>query len=480
MNENQDTQGLPVVAILHNAFLISLRFRSIICKALPVLIVCVGFAMPLLAGQGLKTIKNPQGGMIVYGQVDGHTTEAGAMGKVLRSLQNQYGDRPEVGRVFKVRDTNSFAVFFTLVKRNQGNVKVAGMLIASRFAPNHIEAALVTDDAARFGSTVNPMLSKLFSVWHPPGREAPSSASTEGRRFAPSAALNQVVLPDRSASVGLPAGWKIISRISGGGTIVAIGPRKELVQLNATFFALNSIDPHVQQTKRLNQKYGYRDTQIYYPYGGNLAKTFVDIYNLSNRQQNLPPVSFKISSAEPVPATRSQRCTHLTGTATPDQAGGQGVLEVYYCTTPPISGSWLSSAFITNVPSKVADEERATVRAIVQSFRVDMNVVNRQAAAIAQPAIDAINAFGAAALRRGAETSAANERYNRAWEKGQDSQARHNKAFSNYLLDQSVVRDNEQNAHGTAWNKTADSLVRSNPQRYEYVNTADFRKGIDY
>lgn len=458
MNENQDSRGLSVVEILHNDFLISLRFRSVIWKALLVPIVCLTFAMPFYAGQGLKTIKNPQGGMIFYGQVDGQTTEAGAMGKVLRSLQKQYGDRPEVGRVFKVRDTNSFAVFFTLVKRNQGDVKVAGMLIASRFAPNHIEAALVTDDATRFGSTVNPMLSKLFSVWHPPGREAPSSASTEGRRSAPAAPLHQVVLPDRSASVGLPAGWKIISRISGGGTIVAIGPRKELVQLNASFFALNSNDPRVQRTRRLNQKYGYRDTEIYYPYGGNLAKTFVDIYNLSNRQQNLSPVSFNISNAEPLPAARSQRCAHLTGTATPDQAGGQGVLEVYYCITPPSSaGSWLSSAFITTVPSRVADEERATVRAIVQSFRVDMNAVNRQAAEIAQPTIDAINAFGAAALRQGAERSAANERYNRAWEKGQDSQARHNKAFSNYLLDQSVVRDNQQNAHGTAWNKTADS-----------------------
>src|SRR5271165_5707084 len=88
------------------------------------------------------------------------------MAAVLHSLHTQYGDRPQVGKVFHVRGTNSVAVFFTLVKRNQGNTKVAGMLIASK-ASDHVEAALVTDDAARFGTTINPMLVTLFKVWHP-------------------------------------------------------------------------------------------------------------------------------------------------------------------------------------------------------------------------------------------------------------------------------------------------------------------------
>ncbi len=36
------------------------------------------------------------------------------------------------------------------------------------------------------------------------------------------------------------------------------------------------------------------------------------------------------------------------------------------------------------------------------------------------------------------------------------------------------------NAHGTVWNQTADALVRSNPERYEYVNSPNYWKGIDY
>ena len=47
---------------------------------------------------GLQSISPPQGGKIVYGQVDGQTTEAGAMGAVLRSLHDHLGDRPHKGR----------------------------------------------------------------------------------------------------------------------------------------------------------------------------------------------------------------------------------------------------------------------------------------------------------------------------------------------------------------------------------------------
>jgi hypothetical protein len=115
----------------------------------------------------LKTIANPGGGMIVYGPVDGQRSEAGAMGSVLRSLHGQYGNRPAVGKPFRVRGTQSVAVYFTLVKRTQANAQVAGLLIANRVSDSSVEAALVTDDAARFRSTINPMLKTLFGVWHP-------------------------------------------------------------------------------------------------------------------------------------------------------------------------------------------------------------------------------------------------------------------------------------------------------------------------
>ena len=93
----------------------------------------------------LQSIDSPGGGHIVYGHVDGETTEAGAMGAVLRAMHRQYGDKPQVGKVFQVKGSGSSAVFFTLVKRNQGNMPIAGLVIAAKTGADSVEAALLSD-----------------------------------------------------------------------------------------------------------------------------------------------------------------------------------------------------------------------------------------------------------------------------------------------------------------------------------------------
>src|ERR1700722_16999085 len=82
------------------------------------------------------------GGMVPATRGIGRTTEGGAMGAVLRSMHQQYGDKPKVGRVFQVKDSGSAAVFFTLSKRNQGNEPIAGLVIAAQTGPDRVEAAL--------------------------------------------------------------------------------------------------------------------------------------------------------------------------------------------------------------------------------------------------------------------------------------------------------------------------------------------------
>jgi hypothetical protein len=46
------------------------------------------------AQEGLKAIDNPGGGKILYGQVAGQSTAAGAMGAVLRSIHAECGAAP--------------------------------------------------------------------------------------------------------------------------------------------------------------------------------------------------------------------------------------------------------------------------------------------------------------------------------------------------------------------------------------------------
>ncbi len=429
----------------------------------------------------VKTVDNPKGGKIVYGPVAGQTTEAGAMGAVLRKLHNQYGDRPQVGKVFQVRGTKSVAAFFTLVKRNQGNGKLAGMVIVSKVSGDHVEAAVMTDDASRFGSTINPMLTKLLKEWKPASdlRAArPAAAASQP------ASLHPYTLSDRSASVSLPDGWKIEGS-SQMGTIYADGPNGEGAELGYPYGVMDTNNAAVQRTMNTLRQGGLRNTSyaraLYYPYGGDLAKAFVDLNHMLSRTAGKAPVTYNISGNTPVQAPAPLRCVHLTGGLDVHDGKGMKEMNTVFCTSPPGRfGGYMDIATIVSVPLAVAPRERATVGAIMASFNVDQGVTRQQAGSIAAPAIRAIHEIGRQSAQAAANAHAAEDVHNRGVEKMWDERDKGNQAFSNYLLEQTVIQDNYTNTHSTEWNDTADELVKRNPDRYEYVPTPNFWKGVDY
>ena len=96
------------------------------------------------------------------------------------------------------------------------------------------------------------------------------------------------------------------------------------------------------------------------------------------------------------------------------------------------------------------------------------------------PAIRAINQIGENSLRQAAELHAAYDARNRSVEAAQDSRDKRNQAFSNYLLDQTVIQDNENNGRATVWNSTANTLLKNFPNTFEIVDTPNFWKGVDY
>jgi hypothetical protein len=441
----------------------------------PFLTCFILFAICAASAQ-LKTINNPKGGMIVYGPVEGQTTEAGAMGSILHSLHTKYGNKPDVGKVFQVRGTNSVAAFFTLVKSNQGNMKVAGMLIASK-ASGHIEAAVVSDEASRFATTVNPMLKTLFDSWHPAG--APASGSNQ-----PAADLHPYTLPDNSASVSLPDGWKVKPQ-SGMGTIMAEGPNGEGAALGYAYLASDTNNAAVQRTLAQLRQGGLRNTAyakgLYYAYGGDLGQTFTDLLQMERKVNGLNPVTMKVTGETPVQFPAPWRCAQLTGNIDPQDGKGQREMNTVFCTSPPARfGSYMNMAYHTAVPIAYADKERTTMGAIIASFTPNEAVIRRQANAIAAPQIARIHEIGRQAAQQAASAHAAEDAHNRSVEQRWDAQDKQNQAFSNYLLDQTVIQDNAKGTHSTEWNQTADAMVKSDPNRYEYVNTPNFWKGVDY
>ena len=458
----------------------------------------------------LKTVTAPQGGKIVYGTVAGATTQAAAMSSILRNVHNNCGEKPQVGQVFQFKGMNSVGVFFTVTNHPGGNRKVAGLVIANASGPRQVEAALLSDDASRFGKTVNPMLQQLFGVWHP-GGASPSTASTGRSTSTPASgaplALHRVVLQDSTASVAIPAGWTVDPKSYGGGAIIH-GPHNELAVLNN---AVSALDPNGS---------GYRNTmqynhgrplpgQIIYPSNVDLVKALPELVNLIRRSKGLGPVEVKIDHAEMVfppqgAYFQGERCVRALGEYS--TAEGRQTLYRVLCSFAPdqYGGYHFLDSFVASSdgsPSQVY----ALGEAIVGSFQVDEALVEQRATAEAAPHIahlkqvDAaqraavqantarivgnIQQIGANATARMNAVGAANDQQHADWNATQVDHARNTQGVSNYLLDQSVIEVNDGYGtvgHGTVWNKTAEALVKSDPNHFSYVDVPDYWAGTDF
>ena len=79
----------------------------------------------------LKIVDNPGGGQVVYGPLADQSTTSGAMVFMLKQVHGHFGERPEIGKFFQARDSDSTAVFFNVTARNQGNQRMAGLVIVS-------------------------------------------------------------------------------------------------------------------------------------------------------------------------------------------------------------------------------------------------------------------------------------------------------------------------------------------------------------
>jgi len=454
----------------------------------------------------LKSINSPEGGRIMYGAVDGAPNQASGLAYVLRTVHNNCGERPQIGRVFRFRGTETVAVFFTVVNHPARNVKVAGLALAAMKGPGQVEGALVSDDAARFGTTVNPMLKELFGAWHP-GEPAAASAKnatpavsgSAGGNSGPAPKLHTVSASDNSVSIGVPDGWTLEPG-SGRGAIIVKGPHGEVFALNLT---RNAVDP-TSQWQRNFWRQGGRPIpgSIVYAYHGNLVKAFPELFQAWRRAAGQGPAKLEIDKIDQTPppqGAQDEECVIAHGHLDPDGKGMQTMSDMMCATLPLSWGGYLVILHHSVFPNSLADQQKTTIGAMIASWKLNAQVLNQQMAenmrqkqasdqatlAWGRQAVANINAIGANATARMNATEAANEAQHAGYWAQQDSNARNAQGFSNYLLDQTVVQDNNMYnngtiGHGTVWNSTADALVKADPKRFEMVDTPNYWRGIDY
>ncbi len=477
----------------------------------------------------ITTLDAAQGGKISYGTVAGATTQAAAMSKILIGMQNTCGERPQIGKVFQFKGTNTVGVFFTVTDHSKGNKKVGGLVLSAASGPRQVEAALLSNDASRIGKTVNPMLQQLFSVWHPDGQAAASgspaggqSASTGSGHSGPAARLHTVFASDNSASIGIADGWQLDPH-SAGGTMSMIGPNGEQAVYSANKPAVDPNNPQQVQAVR----YGiYKGTgTMLYPYHQDLGRAYPQLLQAWRRANNASPVKLQVDKIEPLKGAGN--CVLVTGHI---DADGQGMKKLIddICQSPPSQwGSYTITRTFNIMTDAQSEREQNTVMAMYQSVKVNQQVINQQMQqklqqkqqsdqqwrAFGQQESNRINAQGQAAQQNFANQQAAHDAQNAGyWDQqhnnevqhakwsnsqesntvpysnssdGQDMNARNNQNFHNYILDQTVVEDNNMYnngtiGHGTLWNSTADALVKADPDRFSYVDKPDYWEGTDF
>jgi len=127
-----------------------------------------GTAAPSRAAEvsdGLKTINNPGGGQVVYGPLDDVKSMRDAMATMLKNVHGHFGEKPQIGKFFHARNSDSVATFFNVTATKQGGKRIAGQVIVSMPTGVAPAAAVLYDDESRFGKTEPALMKKLSEAW---------------------------------------------------------------------------------------------------------------------------------------------------------------------------------------------------------------------------------------------------------------------------------------------------------------------------
>jgi hypothetical protein len=456
------------------------------------------------SNNGVTVINNPGGGTIAYAQMPGQHTLQGAMGKVLQYAHSRFGARPQISRVMRGSDGSSLAVVFTVKSPAQGNQDIAGLALVAVSPSAPGKGAVLTDQADRFRSTVGPMLKLLHSgaglsgagsspasaaanarASAPESQAAPAPTNTasgsqtsaatglptKGRpaaaRGAPAAPLRQTPFQDGSGSIGLPEGWTITG--AHAGEVIAKGPAPAFLHFDWQISALDPNDPRSRGLMRPGTAAGFVDI----PYGTDAANTFKSALTQFLQKHGNPVPTIEIvdtSQVGPHEALVSANVGAIDGHGPTVALVDIGIGQLSSL------GNYLITLYIISFPQELAQQSQATVGAMLHSYKVNQEVALAQMQADAQKNQQFVDQTLTEMQRR----QAASDRQFAAFQRSQDVQERQFQAFDNNLLDRTVIRDTDLNAHGTVSNDLADALVNANPDRFQEVPPSEYVKGIDY
>jgi hypothetical protein len=169
-----------------------------------------------------------------------------------------------------------------------------------------------------------------------------SGARCRRRRWRAGSAAAYRAAQDRSATIGLPDGWKLVPQMSQMGSVVAGGPNGESAEMGLPSMRWT---PAIQRCSRRCvqvQNGGLRGTAYatasYIPYNAELPKTFEYQIQKMRKQAGLQPAVYAFWSVTPMgqgSQGRGQRCAQFQGTVDFQDGKGKREMNTLYCAYAP-------------------------------------------------------------------------------------------------------------------------------------------------
>jgi hypothetical protein len=187
---------------------------------------------------------------------------------------------------------------------------------------------------------------------------APAQTTSSTTLAAPPVKLQTYTLPDKSASAGVPAGWKV--KGGGAGMIVMTGSQGENITLGQIILAHDG-------PFQVGQK-GPDGAAITMPSSAKLSDKLIMIYQQTAAAggQPAPQIKFLYGKLLQVPAAMGQCGTFIVSNSA-IQADAMGT----FCSLPVDSGQFFKNIIMNGfAPAAVAAQAAPIVSAVFKSYKI--------------------------------------------------------------------------------------------------------------
>jgi hypothetical protein len=179
-----------------------------------------------------------------------------------------------------------------------------------------------------------------------------STTTTQPSTPAPSIPLQTYTAADTSATVGVPAGWKVTKAVYG--IIQMSGPNGEAISLGNTLIVHNGSQPS--------------QTTMTLPYQSTITQKAEAVWKMGVATSGDSTAQVSLISAKPIPLGKIAQCGIFLGSQT--GARGAADWEMRLCALPmDTNGIYKLFWLVATIPASVAAQERATAEAVLSSYR---------------------------------------------------------------------------------------------------------------